>query len=257
MKKEHYIILVIITLNIFLIIEWGISLSSLLLITGMWGVYGVIIFKRLADSKNKKFIDKIYKIYKLFIIIFISSFLIIEGMILLNINQTKDIKLFDNVEYIVVLGAAINGEKVSNTLKSRLDKALEYYNKNKDIKIIVSGGQGKDEIISEAEAMYRYLIDKGVDLKQVIKEDKSTTTLENIIYSKQILKDKNKEKILIVTNDYHLFRARLIAYILGLEDEGLSSQSSLSGRIYYMVREYPTMLIDLVRTTMIRIADNI
>ncbi len=99
--------------------------------------------------------------------------------------------------------------------------------------------------------MYDYLVDNDVSKNNIIKEDKATTTLENIIYSKEILKGHNKEKnkVLIVTNDYHLFRARLIAKILDLKTEGLSSKSSLSGRLYYMIREYPTTLIDIVRST--------
>ncbi|WP_052356685.1 YdcF family protein [[Clostridium] dakarense] len=257
MKKYYYIIFSIIALNILLIIEWRLSLSSMILIFGMWSIYGVKIFKEIAYSKNIKWINTVYKIYKTIIIIFVSTFLIIESAILLNINQNKNVKSHENIEYLVVLGAAINGKEVSKTLKARLDKALEYYNKNKDIKIIVSGGQGKDEVISEAEAMYRYLIDKGVDSKQIIKEDKSTTTFENLIYSKRILKGKNKEKIIIVTNDYHLLRSRIIAHILGLENEGLSSQSSLSGKLYYTVREYPAMVIYVVKAAIFRLSNSV
>ncbi|MGX4599762.1 YdcF family protein [Faecalimicrobium sp. JNUCC 81] len=255
MKKDCYIIFSIIAFNIFLVIEWGLSLSSIILIFGMWSIYGVKIFKEVAYNKNIKLINILYKIYKTIIIIFVSTFLIIESAILININQNKNVKSYKNIEYLVVLGAAINGKEVSKTLKVRLDKALEYYNKNKEIKIIVSGGQGKDEVISEAEAMYRYLIDKGADSKKIIKEDKSTTTFENIVYSKQILKGKTKEKILIVTNDYHLLRSRIIAYILGLENEGLSSPSSLSGCLYYTVREYPAMIIYVIKSMIFRISN--
>ena len=107
-------------------------------------------------------------------------------------------------------------------MKSRLDKAIEYYKLNEDANIIVSGGQGEDELISEAEAMYRYLIENGVEKEKIIKEDKATTTLENIIYSKEILKNLNHEgeKVLIVTNEFHITRAMIIANLLGGKMKG-------------------------------------
>lgn len=91
--------------------------------------------------------------------------------------------------------------------------------------------------------------------EKIIKEDKSSTTFENIVYSKQILKGKTKEKILLVTNDHHLLRSRIIAYILGLENEGLSSQSALSGSLYYTVREYPAMIIYVIKSIIFRISN--
>ena len=99
--------------------------------------------------------------------------------------------------------------------------------------------------------MKRYLIKNGIKENQIIKEDKSTTTLENIKFSKSILKDRNdeNEKVLIVTNDFHLTRARIIANLLGIKSEGLASQTPIRIRINYLVREYPTMIIDLVRTS--------
>ena len=92
---------------------------------------------------------------------------------------------------MIVLGAKVNGTEVSNTLKLRLDKAIEYYNKHKSVNIIVSGGQGNDENITEALAMKNYLVSNGVNINNIIEENKATTTLENIIYSKKILDNMN------------------------------------------------------------------
>ena len=120
---------------------------------------------------------------------------------------------------------------------------------NKNINIIVSGGQGSDEVVTEALAMKNYLVKNGVSKDKIIMEDKATTTLENIIFSKKIITDKNlKGKVLIVTSDYHLFRGQIIASILGIDNEGLCSISPLSSRIYYMIREYPTSIIDVYRS---------
>ena len=91
--------------------------------------------------------------------------------------------------------------------------------------------------------------EKGVNEENIILEDKAATTLENIIFSKKIMKDLNlANRALIVTSDYHLFRGRFIASILGIDNEGLCSISGFSNRIYYMIREYPTSIIDLYRS---------
>ena len=241
MNKRKYIMFTMIIIGALSILEWGIRFSSIFLIVSMALVYIVFPMKDLC-SKNK-YLKTLYNIYKVIRIIFVSSFVLLEGLILLNINETKD------VDTMIVLGAKVNGTEVSNTLKLRLDKAIEYYNKHKSVNIIVSGGQGNDENITEALAMKNYLVSNGVNINNIIEENKATTTLENIIYSKKILDDmNNKGKVLIVTSDYHLFRGRLIASILGIENEGLCSISSISGRLYYMIREYPTSIIDLVKS---------
>lgn len=247
MNKRKYIMFAMIIIGVLSILEWGISFSSIFLIVSMALIY--IVFSRRDLCSKSKHLNIIYNIYKIIIIIFVSSFLLLEGLILLNINETKDADKVDNIDTMIVLGAKVNGTEISNTLKLRLDKAIEYYNKHKSVNIIVSGGQGNDENITEALAMKNYLISNGVNSNNIIEENKATTTLENIIYSKKILDNiNNKGKVLIVTSDYHLFRGRLIASILGIENEGICSTSSISGRLYYMIREYPTSIIDLVKS---------
>lgn len=246
-NKRKYILFFMIIIGLLATLEWGISFSSIFLIVSMVLVYVISPMKDICTRFT--FGKIIYHVYKVTIIIFLTSFVILEGLILLNINETKHIYKYENVDAMIILGAKVNGEEVSKTLKLRLDKAIEYYNKDNSINIIVSGGQGTDENITEALAMKRYLEVNGVDSNNIIEENKATTTLENIIYSKEILDDMDiKGKVLIVTSDYHLFRGRFIASILGIRNEGLCSMSSLSGRLYYMIREYPTSVIDLVRS---------
>lgn len=182
--------------------------------------------------------------------LFLSTFIILQGAITINFHRTSDVKSIENVNTMIILGAKVNEDGISKTLKRRLDKAIEYYNTNKNINnIIVSGGQGSDEVVTEALAMKNYLVKNGVSKDKIIMEDKATTTLENIIFSKKIITDKNlKGKVLIVTSDYHLFRGQFIASILGIDNEGLCSISPLSSRIYYMIREYPTSIIDIYRS---------
>jgi len=128
----------------------------------------------------------------------------------------------DNVTYnedaAIVLGAAIRGEQVSLLLSNRLDKALEYSEKNPNAIIIVSGGQGPGEDISEALAMERFLIAKGLPKERIIKEEASISSYENILYSgifMDNLFDGPCESV-IITSDFHIFRAVKIAKQLGL-----------------------------------------
>lgn len=241
-------LLIILSIPIILaLFEWGLSFSTVFIIVSMILIYILINTKNIA-YKNK-YTKVIYKTYKVIMILFIASFIFLQSAILINMYKTKDVNTIDNVDVMIVLGAKVNKDGVSKTLKLRLDKAIEYYNENEHINIIVSGGQGKDEIMTEASAMKEYLVENGVNRNNIILEDKATTTLENIIFSKSIMKNLNLgNRALIVTSDYHLFRGRFIASILGVDNEGLCSISSLSSRMYYMIREYPTSIIDLYRS---------
>ena len=177
MNTRKYIMFIMIIIAILSILEWRISFSSIFLIASMALIYIVFPMKDLCSKS--KYLKILYNIYKAIIIIFVSSFLLLEGLILLNINETKDVDKVDNIDTMIVLGAKVNGTEVSNTLKLRLDKAIEYYNKHKSVNIIVSGGQGNDENITEALAMKNYLISNGVNSNNIIEENKATTTLKN------------------------------------------------------------------------------
>lgn len=248
MNKNLKLIIILLIPIIWSLIEWNISFSSICIIISMILIYVLISAKNI--SYKNKYTKLIYKIYRFVMMLFLSTFIILQGAITINFHRTSDVKSIENVNTMIILGAKVNEDGISKTLKRRLDKAIEYYNTNKNINnIIVSGGQGSDEVVTEALAMKNYLVKNGVSKDKIIMEDKATTTLENIIFSKKIITDKNlKGKVLIVTSDYHLFRGQFIASILGIDNEGLCSISPLSSRIYYMIREYPTSIIDLYRS---------
>lgn len=248
MNKNLKLIIILLIPIIWSLIEWNISFSSICIIISMILIYVLISAKNI--SYKNKYTKLIYKIYRFVMMLFLSTFIILQGAITINIHRTSDVKSIENVNTMIILGAKVNEDGISKTLKRRLDKAIEYYNTNKNINnIIVSGGQGSDEVVTEALAMKNYLVKNGVSKDKIIMEDKATTTLENIIFSKKIITDKNlKGKVLIVTSDYHLFRGQFIASILGIDNEGLCSISPLSSRIYYMIREYPTSIIDVYRS---------
>lgn len=131
----------------------------------------------------------------------------------------------DNVTYeedaIIVLGAAVRGERISGALQKRLDAAIEYYQENPDVIIVVTGGQGPQEDITEALAMERYLLANGIPQEKIIKEEEATSTYENFKFSKELLDEyfaiqgKTDYKLAYVTDDYHIYRAGQLAKIAG------------------------------------------
>ena len=131
----------------------------------------------------------------------------------------------DNITYdedaIIVLGAGLRGSRPSSTLKGRLDAAYDYHTENPDALIVVSGGKGHDEDITEALAMETYLIELGVPKEKIVKEEKSTSTYENFMFSKEILDGLlgDNYKIAYISNDYHVFRAGHIAKKAGFENK--------------------------------------
>ncbi len=112
----------------------------------------------------------------------------------------------------VVLGCRVYGERPSLSMIERLEAAYEYLIEHPEAACVVSGGQGPGEDISEAECMYRWLVEKGIEPSRIYKEDKSTSTEENIEYSMKVIEENGLfQKIVIVTNEYHICRAGMIA----------------------------------------------
>lgn len=127
-------------------------------------------------------------------------------------------------QYAIILGAKVNGEIPSLSLRYRLEAALDYAKKHPEVKFILSGGQGPDEDITEAEAMKRYLMENGIEEDRLILETASTSTYENIQFSKKLL-PSSVNSVTIVTSDYHLARAREIARQLDLESDAVSAKT--------------------------------
>lgn len=179
--------------------------------------YGVATKKL---DRNKLFI-KLNKVIKVLLSIAVSMVILFGGVMgTFAIKENKE-----KSDYIVVLGAGLlNGDQISATLKHRLDSAIEYIKDNKNgEKIVVSGGKGSDEKISEAEAMKRYLINHGIDETTILMEDKSTSTFENFKFSKEViandsLKNIEEIKIKIFTNGFHMFRSNFLSKRVGFKN---------------------------------------
>ncbi|MDO4567417.1 MAG: YdcF family protein [Clostridia bacterium] len=146
---------------------------------------------------------------------------VIGSLIYSEAHQTPP----QDADAIVVLGCGIRGERVSLTLKYRLDAALEYIGENPDVLVVLSGGQGPQEDISEAEAMYRYMSARGVDQSRLRKEDKSTSTSENFRYSMEIIESElgDNANVVFVTTGFHVLRAELVAAKLSIRADGIGA----------------------------------
>ena len=169
-------------------------------------------------------------------------FIILEMCIILSMKQ----KPGNNCRYIIVLGCQIRGDRVTKSLRKRLDAAYDYAVVNPDTTIIVSGGQGKGENKTEALAMYEYLCEKGISPERIVMEDKSTDTNENMLYSRRYIDDYDALTG-IVTNNFHIFRAKLLARGKGLKHIcGIPAQSDEVLFINYMVREAIGIVKDFV-----------
>ncbi|MGF1919571.1 YdcF family protein, partial [Enterococcus faecalis] len=156
------------------------------------------------------------------------------------------------IDYIIVLGAGIIDENVTPLLKSRLDKAIEYYLNNKDCKIVVSGGQGENEPVSEAYAMRKYLLSQNIPLKDILYEDKSTNTYENMLYSKSLIEQDShcttsSSNIYFTTNNYHVLRGAIYAKKVKLHAGGIGAPTASYFLPSALIREYialPVVLVD-------------
>lgn len=174
-------------------------------------LYG-INFDRINRSSSK-FSLRLLKLSATCILIFllgVLSIITIYG----RVNTTNF-----NEDAVVILGCGIQGDKISAALRYRLDKGVDYYHKNTNSIIVVSGGQGPQEFTTEANAMEKYLLSKGIPPTSIVKEDHATSTYENFLYSKRLLDKYFKRddyNITYITNNFHSYRAGRLAKAVGL-----------------------------------------
>jgi uncharacterized SAM-binding protein YcdF (DUF218 family) len=126
----------------------------------------------------------------------------------------------DRLDWIIVLGAGLRGDQPSLTLKYRLNRAVEMAQRYPEARIIVSGGQGPGETITEAKAMMDYLVRRGVTKERILAEDRSTSTVENLVFSRRLLDSAGyatTARTGAISSEFHLFRMRMLARRAGLE----------------------------------------
>lgn len=208
----------------------------------VWLILGVLcIVLSLQKPFTLVFSRKWVRILALACIVFVVVF---EGVIIANGCRVEPREASD---YIIVLGAKVDGEAPSKTLQYRLEAAFQYLTDFKSTKAILSGGQGWNEGISEAEAMYRYLVTRGIDSDRLVREDQSTSTYENLRNSFAILDDRENLRICVVSSDFHILRAKVIAYRLGRPVSGFGAKAYLPLIPNYYLREMPGIIQELLR----------
>ncbi|MBP1043856.1 YdcF family protein [Vagococcus sp. BWB3-3] len=142
-----------------------------------------------------------------------------------------------NADSLIILGAQVRGTPAvpSPVLKERLDTALTYIEDNPNTQIVVCGGQGADESDSEANVMATYLIEHGVPDTNIIREDDSTRTMENLMNAEH---ETTLGKTVIVSNDFHIYRAKMLANRIGIKEvSGLAAKSETSAKYVTYARE--------------------
>lgn len=161
-------------------------------------------------------------------------FIVTEGMIIAGMFSNKG----KEYPYLIVLGAQVNGRKITDSLYRRLRKAVKYLKEHPHTLVIVSGGMGKGEEMTEAEAMADYLLAEGIEKKRIILEDHSRTTKENLKFSSVYIIDKVID-IGIVSNNFHMYRACRYARRLGYQHpHPVAASCHPLLLVNYMVREF-------------------
>ena len=147
-------------------------------------------------------------------------------------------------QVMIILGCRVMpGGEPSILLQDRLDTALDYLDDHPEMTVVVSGGQGSNEPTSEAACMADYLEEHGVDPAQILQEDQSSNTKENLIYSRQLLEEHGivvlNDEVLVVSNGFHLTRAQILAERYGYTSVSVlaAPTSHIPSRIQMYIRE--------------------
>ena len=189
---------------------WGMRFSGFLLA----GLAAVLVMALLLDrwaagSKAGRLCRRIFQTALTLVLV---PLLLIE-IYVINVGRSGLPAL--PADAVVVLGAGVNGKSPSLSLHTRLTAALDYLEENPDVPVVLTGGRGYGEEITEARCMYDWLTARGVDPARLILEEQAGNTAENFAFSKKLLEEQGvdpaEDSVAVVTNDFHIARSRLIA----------------------------------------------
>lgn len=179
-----------------------------------------------------------------FLTVFYFSFLVLSFVLYSVFIQIMPHRM--NFDYVIIHGCGLaGGERMTKLLSSRVNKAIEIYRKCKVKPIIIpSGGQGGDETISEAEAMRNYLLEHGIPDEQIVPEDRSATTRENLVNSKAIIDaGQGGKKTALVSSNYHIYRCLRLARDVGLRCTGIGADVALYYWPSALIREFIAIFV--------------
>ncbi len=182
-------------------------------------------------------LKKYVRIFAIFLGLIIAYIAVVHSLMSNAAKQSPP----SGISHVIVLGAKLNGDALSLSLYYRVQAAMEYLEANEAAKVIVSGGQGPGESITEAEAMSNFFIKNGIAENRIIREDLSTSTFENFKFSREIVGEEIKE-IVVVTNDFHMYRSLVIAKRQGFKPYSLAAPTPLIVKGKLLIREYLAIL---------------
>ena len=155
------------------------------------------------------------------------------------------------IDYVIILGCRLDGEEPGRCLDERIKAAAKYLRAHPWAMAVCSGGQGDDEVISEAEAISRALQKRGIPARRILKEDQSHSTYENFYNTKKILdqrKDGQPYQVAFVTNDFHVYRSRRLAEYVGFHNPAAVSAKTPSALFYpNLLREICSVVLSWIR----------
>lgn len=212
----------------------------------IWGAISMFFGGLSVLLAHRVWVEKIPRWFRItfmvLVVIGTLFFATVEGMIFSQFSA----KAHPGADYVIVLGAQWKQNGPSYVLQKRLTEAVKYLQENPDTKVIVSGGQGMNEPISEAQGMSEYLANAGIEEERIWKEEQSTNTYENLIYSGELL-DMENDKVVLVTNNFHMFRALQIAEKQGYAHvEGQAAASYPAMIPNNMLREFFGVIKDFL-----------
>lgn len=168
---------------------------------------------------------------------------LVLGLLLITVGEVPVLMAMDgdpdyDADWLIVLGAGVNGSSPSLSMLNRLQTAKAYLDVHPDCRAVLTGGKGSDEDLSEAEAMYRWLTAQGVDPARLVREDRAASTLENIEFSLSLIPDAANARLAVCSSEYHLYRAQYFARQMGCELAGIPAKTTLPVlKLNYFIRE--------------------
>lgn len=212
----------------------------------IWGVLGVCLGILAFLLWNRALCERIPRILRRMFwfcaALGLVLFVVTEGFIFSQFQA----KARDGADCMIVLGAWWKNDRPSYILKQRLDTAIAYLQQNPDTYVIASGGKGSNEVIPEAEGMAMYLEKAGIESERIICEDRSENTDENLRFSADYCR-KEEDRVVLVTNNFHMFRALKIAQKQGYgQVEGLAAPSYPTMVPNNLLREFLGVVKDLL-----------
>ena len=207
----------------------------------------------MSDQKSKIEVasykgKRLHPVVKVFLVLVLLGTLVFGALLGLVLGGAHD-SIDGDPQVMIILGCQLHDWGPSVMLQDRLDKALDYLKDHPEVVVVVSGGQGENEPTTEAQGMADYLADHGFARENIILETQSHNTFQNMTYSAKHLKEAGvdlEEGVLIVSNGFHLTRARMLAGRAGFEN--ISTLAAPSSHVPSRLKMYIREPIALVKS---------